>query len=92
MRISNVNSIKPILSNRPPPGKGAIREGRDQMCQSKSGQQRRAMNGFPTTNGVVCSSAIYRTFRNYPVKFLNFIWSKSVFQILLRHTACAYYF
>ena len=31
------------------------------------------MNGFPTTNGSARSSAIYRTLRNYPIKFLNFI-------------------
>ena len=31
------------------------------------------MNGFPTTNGTVRSSAIYRTFRNYRINKLIFI-------------------
>ena len=31
------------------------------------------MNGLPTTNGLARSSAIYRTLKNYPFKFLIFI-------------------
>ncbi len=30
-------------------------------------------NGLPTTNGAVRSSAIYRTFRDYPIKLLTFM-------------------
>ena len=36
------------------------------------------MNGFPTTNGFACSSAIYRTFGNYLIKFLILIWSGDI--------------
>ena len=44
---------------------------------------RRAMNGFPTTNGTVRSSAIYRTFRNYRINKLIFI--QFVLQIIESH-------
>ena len=33
----------------------------------------RAMNRT-TTNGLACHLAIYKAFRNYPIKYLNFIW------------------
>ena len=34
------------------------------------------MNGFPTTNGRVRSSAIYRTLQHYRIKKLIFIYGK----------------
>ncbi|RKU18038.1 hypothetical protein C6500_13515 [Candidatus Poribacteria bacterium] len=45
------------------------------------------MNGLPTTNGTVRSSAIYRTLRNYPIKLLIFIQARLPLS-MIKSVAC----